>query len=219
MLEVEGHQLERVFVVDDDPLSREIYAETLEDAELTPIPANGSYSSVDELVDAGENFGVQAVLCDFHLAVGNYAAFDGARAVSQWYQRDIPALLCTNFGKAQVDEMRSWRQYIPVLLRPDQLEPESLHPSFGACIREMNGQYTIRRKPYRSLVYVVDRDDRAMYVQLPSWEQPSMVVDLLRSGVPEDIWELARPGRRLHAEVNIGAREMEELYFKGWEVE
>ncbi len=219
MLEIEGVEVSRVLVLDDDAGSREIYAELIEEADLEPILADGRYGEVDELLTFASSKGIDAALCDYHLAVGNYATFNGAQAASRWYQRTLPALLCTNFEKAQVDEMRCWRQHIPVLIRPEDLEPGSFYPSFRTCVREMKGEFLVSRRPFRSQVYVVDRDERAMYVQLPSWTEPSLVVDLLKAAVPQRVWNAATPGVRMHAAVNIGSSRSEELYFRDWELQ
>lgn len=217
MLSVEGTQVERILIVDDDAEAREIYADLVEEAGLQPILADGRYGELDELLDFAKTQRVHAALCDYHLAVGNYATFNGAQAASRWYDQALPALLCTNFEKAQVDEMRSWRRYIPVLVRPNDLEPANLKPSLAVCIREMSGDFTVPRRPFRSLLYVVDRDARAMYVQIPSWSEPTLVVDLLKDAIPPKIWSAAKPGARMHAWVNIGANRSEELYFEKWE--
>jgi len=219
MLSLEGREIERVFIVDDDAYARDIYAEYVEDAQLEPVIADGKYGEVDELLMQAKNANAQAIICDYHLSVGNYATFNGASAVAKWYCQSIPALLCTNFEKAQVDEMRIWRRQIPVLMRPDEFGSTSLVDGLQTCLRELLGQFKTERKPIRSLIYVVDRDDRAMYVQVPSWYEPATAVDLLETAVPPEIWSAATAGHRFHAMVNIGATRMEELYFMDWELQ
>lgn len=218
MLSLEGRDIDRVLIVDDDPGAREAYAGHVEDARLDPVLADESYGSVEALLKKAEDSKAQAIVCDFHLSVRNYATFDGASAVARWYERSTPALLCTNFEKAQVDEMRCWRHRIPVLMRPDEFDSNAFIDGIRACLREFRGEYLVTRKPFRTMVRVVDRDERAMYVQVPAWYEPSTAIDLLESAVPAHVWAAATPDRRFHAKVNIGATRMEELYFKDWEL-
>lgn len=217
MLSLEGREIERVFIVDDDASARDNYAEFVEDAQLEAVVADGTYGKVEELLGQAKDANAQAIICDYHLSVGNYATFNGASAVAQWYQQSIPALLCTNFEKAQVDEMRKWRPQIPVLMRPNEFGSTSLVNGLQICLKELLGQFRTERKPFRSLIYVVDRDDKAMYVQVPSWYEPATAIDLLETAVPPEIWRSATAGHRFHAMVNIGATRMEELYFTDWE--
>ncbi|ESQ07898.1 MAG: response regulator [Thiohalocapsa sp. PB-PSB1] len=218
MLSLEGRDIDRVLIVDDDPEARELYAAYVEDARLEPVLAEERYNSVEQLLKTADDASAQAIVCDFHLSVRNYASFDGASAVARWYERSTPALLCTNFEKAQVDEMRRWRHQIPVLMRPDEFDSDAFIDGIRACLKEFRGEYRLTREPFRTLVRVIDRDERAMYVQVPGWYEPSTAIDLLKVAVPSAVWAAAAPDRRFHAKVNIGATRMEELYFKDWEL-
>jgi len=62
------------------------------------------------------------------LKVKTYATFNGAELVASLYDRKLPAILCTRFEFADLDEIRPYRQRIPALLRPDELDVDfALH--------------------------------------------------------------------------------------------
>ena len=43
------------------------------------------------------------------------------------------------------------------------------------------------------------------------------MVRIDNDGIPEEILKLSQPGKRFHAEVNIGAKNQEDLFFVSWE--
>jgi hypothetical protein len=91
---------------------------------------------------------------------------------------------------------------------------------FQKCIDEYGGTFEITRRPWRTLVRVVElRDDpgqKAAYVVVPAWE-PEKRVRIPASALPEDFFEKTGEGKRVHAQVNIGAETYSDLYFDDWE--
>ena len=71
---------------------------------------------------------------------------------------------------------------------------------------------------WRTLVRVddVDRENGVMHVIVPPWSTEERV-PIAMSDVPREIWELAEPDRRFHAEVNTGAEKVDDLRFTLWE--
>ena len=220
-LKLNGKEIERVQIVDDDPMVRAAYKYPVEELQLEPILAEGPLPVLDQFITDTLR-GADAAILDHQLRARNYANFNGAESVARLYQEGFPAVLCTTWADAKIDEMRRFRRFIPVILRPDELEPDSLVHGFERCIEEFNGRYRPSRKPWRSLIRVEDVDDDEwrgfLFVVIPGWD-PNEVIRLRRNDVPGDIRERIEAGaRRFHAHVNIGAETHEELFFEDWEV-
>lgn len=76
-------------------------------------------------------------------------------------------------------------------------------------------QYT---KLWRTLVRVASITEDKCYVILPGWNvRETICLDL--NNIPKDIQPLLFPGKRFHAQVNIGAENKEDLKFENWEKE
>ncbi len=97
-------------------------------------------------------------------------------------------------------------------------------PWLHACQNGKCGNYTKEGvetleldDPPRTLVRVVEIDDSTCQVVLPGFDGARQHIPLSRSQVPPDIWALFQPGKRLHARVNIGAADIEDLVFFSWE--
>ncbi len=220
-LTISGREIRRVWIIEDDPYARESYAYPLEELGALPMPANDMpMNSADEFVHSLDQQS-DAVLCDYHLGKRNYATFNGDAIVAGCYGLHIPAVLCTRFPE-DVDCLRRLRRSIPSLIRPEDLEPETIRRGFHSCIGEFNEHFEPHRKPFRTLVRIeeVDLDGPIglVYIVLPG-RKPKEVLKLTLDNLPEDIRPLVEPGRRLHAHVNIGASQHDELYFEAWEPE
>jgi len=136
------------------------------------------------------------------------------------YQNQFPAVLCTRYEQANIDEMRRHRRYIPVLLRPDELNPDSIVKGLEACIREFNNQYPTSRKPWRTLIRVddIDAENGYFYVIVPAWDQ-NQIIRIQMKDVPEFVQERLAIKSRFHALVNIGTDYHQDIYFDQWEPE
>jgi hypothetical protein len=64
----------------------------------------------------------------------------------------------------------------------------------------------------------VDRERELFYVILPGW-RGNEKVRLNFDDLPGSIKPLIEKGKRLHAQVNLGADHFRDLYFDAWEVE
>lgn len=207
-----------VFVIDDDKSVRKSYELVIRDLSLPvalqegPLPALSNYI---ELVCRE----AQAVLCDHHLRLAGYSPFNGAPLVAGLYQRGLPALLCTRWYEAAIDEIRSVREFIPVILRPGELTPEAVEEGLRLCSAEISGKFRPERRPWRNLVRIeaLDFDDGHddVFVVVPGWRSQE-VVRIRSRDFPVGYKERLRPGLRLYAEINLGAETNEELYFRHW---
>ena len=73
-------------------------------------------------------------------------------------------------------------------------------------------------KLWRSLVRVDSFDTYSgiVFVIVPAWSS-SKKIGIKISSIPEEIFPKLLEGSRLHAMVNIGTEQIEDLHFKNWE--
>ncbi len=222
MLEVSGHQIETVAIVDDDPASRSSLAMCVEASPLSPFLVRGP---LVELEDAHRliQSEAQGCICDHQLqAKGPYAHFHGAALAAWNNQHALPSILCTQyFGKdAQMPLIRAHLKNLPVLCTPEQLEePEDIVEAFKACASELNGLFSPTRRSWRTQVVVeaLDPNDRTVSVSLPAWQ----VDDSIRvriDDVPGILRDKMKVGYRSFVRANIGATQRELLYID-WQTE
>jgi hypothetical protein len=219
-LQLADISIDRVYIIDDDPNAREAYAYSVEDLNLQAVLAEGPLPALGEFIEHTRN-SAEAAICDYKLNIRNYAAFDGAQSVTLLYQSQFPVILCTRYEIASIDEMRPYRRYIPVLLKPDELSPDNLIQGFERCIGEFRGEFRPQRRPWRTLVRVdsVDYERSNLYIVVPGWDL-NQVVSLHLDDVPPIVREcVSRNQDRFHASVNIGAEGYEDLYFEAWETD
>jgi hypothetical protein len=216
-LKVLNRTIETVAIVDDQPEARESYEFSVIDAQLSPVLEEGPLPDLGRYQEVIRER-ADALLCDHRLRVRAYASFDGAELVARCYEQGFPAVLCTRYQDAVPYEIRAYRERIPVLLEPSDLDPATLLKAFRDVVKELVEGPGPRRRAWRTQVHVVDVDDPLdlLLVELPGWHSPS-VVRLRLSQVPKNVRSLMRSCYRCHAKVNIGAEEAHELYFKDWE--
>jgi hypothetical protein len=114
--------------------------------------------------------------------------------------------------------MRRFRRFIPVLMKPNELNPSSLVKGFEICINEFTDKYSVHRKPWRTLVRVDDLDEENgyIYVIVPAWD-PNQIIRIKKSDLPVNLIEKLGRKSRFHALVNVGAEFHQEIYFDNWE--
>lgn len=213
--------IERVEIVDDDPDARDAYRYNLIDMQLVPVLADKpKYNDLNEFVSIIRTES-QAAICDYHLSTRNFASFSGGETVAELYRHQFPAILCTRFYRSDLDNLRPLMPYIPVLLAPNDLEPETIEQGFRSCIEEFNGQFRPSRQPWRTLIRIEDYDKsrRVLHVVIPAWDA-KQTVGLQIQDVSGEVRKRIEAGQEhFHAQVNLGAETYEGLYFTGWESE
>ena len=125
-------------------------------------------------------------------------------------------MLCTTF--TDVTARRDYLRYIPALLKTSSPEPSVFIDAWARCLRELRGDFHPSRRPWRTLVRVEEVDNGYLYAIVPAWDVRKKIrID--SDGIPDELRRQAQPGKRFHAEVNIGAESHEELFFVSWEAE
>lgn len=208
------NNIENVMVIDDQPNVRESIAETVEDANFTAIIQNDSFTSLDSCIEKIRSQ-ANAAIIDRHLSQRNYANFDGIQVVKKVYNLFIPILLATSFSNADSFEIQEYKQYLPIILNPSQIEPETIRNGFKICQNEFAGNFLPERKPWRSLIRIeeISQDKKFVYIIVPSWSS-SEKIRLPISLFPHNLQNKKILGMRFFADVNIGAEDYKDLYFK-----
>ena len=159
-----------------------------------------------------------AAICDYNLRVKAYSTFNGAELAAEFYKAHFPALLCTKWHTAVIDEMRQFRRFIPSLVDPSKLDPTSIRMGIESCIREFVGDFVAVRRPWRTLVRIEDirksdQDNVFVYVVVPAWNS-NEVVKLPSSIIPTSVLQKLS-GIAPSCEGEPGAAGNEELFFGG----
>ena len=213
-------EIERILVVDDDAGAREGFGYPIEELGITPVSERGPITDLGRFVEAIPDR-AQAVICDYRLkAEGTYSSYNGDEVIAECYRRGIPGLLCTQYTDVAVEMNRRLLRYIPSLLRTSSPTPQDIGASLLRCQEEIAGSVHPARRPWRTLVRVRDAEEEAghCHVVVPAWDA-HQAIRLYFRDLPGDIRPCMTPESRLHAQVNIGARSFEEVYFDEWEPE
>lgn len=214
--------IEKIAIIDDDKSAAELTSLYVEDAGFEPLMVVGPVSSLDELTSYIIKQKVQGALCDHRLSHHGFANFYGASLVASLYERNIPAVLITQFVEIDKDvSIRKWRRKIPVLLSRDEADTKSIKNGIEYCEAELRGDVPIARKPHRALFVVTEKttegNENVIDIIIPSWN-PKRAVRLPLALVPSTLHENIRENVWLFAQCNIGAEKSEDLYFEGFEL-
>lgn len=218
-------EIHRVAIIDDDYIQAQTTGLNLEEANFEPviIQTEHPFERIEDLVTRLLQTESQAALCDHRLTPQGFATFNGAKFVARLYDLNVPSILITTFIDMDADEsIRRWRHKIPVLLdRDSAANPEILKRGLFESAGELRGEVSIERRPHRTLIRVTNIDketrEQMLDVIIPSWN-PKRAVRFPLSLVNTEIQENVQLGIRLFAQVNIGAEDPQELYFRNFEM-
>lgn len=221
-LSIEGREISRVFLIDDDPDVREGYDGILYDLNVRKEEVT-KIRNVAELIKFSDWH--DGYVCDFQLTNTMYSPINGDVIVSSLYEKKIPAVLCSRNAE-MVSSVRSLRHSIPCILDARDLNGDNVVAAFSTCIKEFSGTFSRQRKPWPALVrienIVISGDGFArVAVVVPGWDPQTMIeidvyphqqefyqlmVDTLNGG---DIF-------RAMAKVNLDAEGLKDIYIKDW---
>jgi CheY-like chemotaxis protein len=215
--QIRGKIFDQTLIIDDQPDAREVFAETLEDVELTPVPVDGPLADLDTCLQATMSGPATAAVCDQFLHHKNYARFEGTQLLKLFYENCFPAVLCTQYDEL-IDDIRSFRRWIPSLQRPSEMDGDHFVAGVEECLTEFSGEFRPYREPWQTLVRIVENrpDEKRFFVEIPAWS--STIVPLRYTGVPEFVTSRLAEDWRCRAQVNLGAEGLHELYVCEWEV-
>jgi hypothetical protein len=219
MLTIEDRTISTVGVVDDDAGARESYGLLLQDANVVPSGETGPLGTLADFISQAKTR-MDAVLCDHHLRIHNYSTFDGAQLAAALYEINVPAVLCTRWEDAQLDLIRPYRDRVPALLQLEDLNPDSFVDALKLTVRELQGDFSTERRPWRTQVHIADvgtdEQKEFFYVDLPGWTSDK-VIRLRKAILPPGLVDQLEIDARWHAKVNVGSEDSWELYFRDWE--
>ena len=218
--QIENKTFSRVSIIDDDREARDSYEYPIEELGLKVVPEAGPLNNLQRYVQVLPTQ-ADAVLCDFHLRKkGNYANFNGDELVAACYRGSFPAVLCTSYTDVDIISLRSRRRFIPVLLKPRDLNPDNIANGFRQCIQEFKGKFQPSRRPWRTLVRVeeVEAERGYFYVIISGWSSREKI-SVSFDNLPRNFRSLVEQQKRLHAQVNVGAENPDDLYFDSWEAD
>lgn len=216
MWNIDGASINAVAVVDDDPDGRSSMEWVLSDAALATKTIDGPLDSLEgaeKLVFDGAD----ALICDHHLSIRNYAGFTGAQLVARSTRAGRLAVLCTKFIGTELDEIRPLMADLPVVRRPDELnEPDELYWALKTCAEEIRGNPAPERKIWRAQLVVERSEPDGIDVSFPSWPLDE-AIRIRLSDIPATMHARLEPGFRTYAFVNLGATSSDQLYVSRWE--
>ncbi|RKZ54095.1 MAG: hypothetical protein DRR16_00875 [Candidatus Parabeggiatoa sp. nov. 3] len=220
LLTMNEKPIKKVAVVNDTATNRDEMAESLIEIGLEPIIQTSRLNSIEDCITTVMNQAEAAIL-EHHFKSDYYANFRGAEVVAQLYRQHFPSLLVTAWAEADRDNIHPFRRHIPVLIRSNQAEPESIIGGFEQCLNEFKNSYSSERKPWRTLVRIEevhqDSEKTMVYAMVPAWN-PRQVVKFPLSLFPMNLQASVEPEARFLAKVNIGATHYDELYFTDFNI-
>lgn len=220
-LNIYGREIRRIHVIDDDPMVRDSYLETVADMGMIGVAVTEPISDVEALF-AGIDLATDGIIFDYQLNSTKYSQCNGDTYGVAAYGKRIPFIISSHF---QPLSMGGRRRFIPKAVHIDHLEPASVQEAFELCVQEYSGNFTIHRKPVRTLVRIegLERIGASckLNVVVPNWN-PSTGIQIRidsqslpnLSELEEELHEAGEA--RLTAEVNTGATDLNELYFFNW---
>ncbi|WP_162942730.1 hypothetical protein [Cryobacterium soli] len=206
-------------LVDDDPFVRQSLRYQVEFADLESVEEIGpQLGTLPDFLKLPRH--ADAAISDYKLSPGGYAAFNGAELVSAWHRDNFPALLCTRYDRAEIARIRPHLRWIPVLMAPDDLNPDSLMEGLEACLFELEGNFRPVRRPWRAQVHFVEEDPEyagSFFVELPAWQRDEVFAVKIKD-LPAALGRSVKPGFRCYAQANLGSEDIDEIYLCEWEV-
>lgn len=208
----------RIAIVDDEPDDAETAKLELSNDGFDSVIISGDHHFYrpEELANVIESQ-ADVAICDHRLRPGGLADFDGAELAATLFERNIPALLITQYYMDSDVSIRRWRRKVPVLMKRAEVDPLKVREGLSRCRAEIGGHPPKDRKPYEALVHVdevrKESGENVIDVMVSNWD-PHQAVRLPISLVPSNLRQSISSGVWLLATVNVGAERPEDLYFE-----
>lgn len=213
---IDNKIINNVCIIDDNADARYVWSLVIVDSKLNPIQQDKRVTNINDYIPILQKF--DAIVTDHHLKTGNYFPVNGAEIVSMCYDFKIPSILVTRYDDENImDEVHRYRDKIPVILTQENYDTDTLRHGLEICINEFNGKLIQERKLWRTYIRADDVDKTHAYLSIPAWN-PHKIVSINRNLIPHKVSEKLQPDTKLFAQVNIGASDAIDLYFKNWEL-
>lgn len=213
--------LNTIAIVDDNMQNAEALSVNVETCGSKAITFVEDFSDLDALIKKVMEKS-NGVLCDHRLGYGTPATFSGAKAVASWYDHQFPAILVSEYTDLDMyTTIRKYRRKIPVAIPRDTISKKNLIEGFIICLNEIKNHLPPYRKPRRALVRIVgtsvDSNIDIVEAFIPQWNLHKAVrfpLSLFGNVKKDDI----KPNMLFIADINIGARDTQELFFENFEL-
>ena len=218
-----------VAVVDDIRDYAETAAGFAEEAGLAPSiisETDGTFQTTQQLLERVRSAGCSTVICDHRLSQTQFASFTGAEFVSKLYQEMIPGVLVSTFSAIDGDtSIRLHRAHVPSLISRGELDPDRILRGLQRCAAELAGHIAPERQPRRTLVRIqdvsMDSDTPVVEAILHSWVPDQAIrfpLTVIEDPQIRNVLTRNFSGElRLYAQVNVGCRDDNELFFRAFE--
>lgn len=209
-----------VAVIDDQPEVRKGYGYTIQNVGLQPSLQEGPLPETVKETGSLIAGTASAAICDYRLSSRAYAKFKGAELAANLYKRKLPALLCTQYERAEVYQITPFRRWIPVILSPRDVNEQTLIDGLRECLAELNGMIRVDRRPWRTLIHFLSEDEDhpgEYFAEIPGWAL-DQIIRIPLSSLPPEIRERVEPDYRCFAHVNLGAESDIDLFVCDWEL-
>lgn len=207
-----------VTIIDDDPEDREDLMDQLRDHGIEPRAVVGHYGKdINRLVADVLAIGSTFVICDHRLQTKNLASFNGSKVIRRLGMSKQPAMLLTMFQSNNRLELRQERAEMPVVVSRHDFDVDRLGAYAEICRREFADNPVDQRRPHRSLIGI--RDIRSNHglteldVVVPNWRPDESIILPVECVAPDLIASL-EAGDYLLGDVNVGAEDEDDLYFR-----
>ena len=218
--------IDRVRLIDDNPDVRGLYRYAVEDMDLNPDEIDGPLGDLPNFLKSFDH-SRDAVISDFHLKSSNYSSFNGDELVMQLYKQHLPVVMCTRYADVLPEQVRARRRYIPVILKSDEINSDSLSHGFDLCAKEFAGIYLPSRRPWQAVVRVEGVERLAgnilrLNIVIPGWDlHTALSFDIPTTESNGALNYLANLNQHdeaisLFASVNLGAEKADDVYIDEW---
>ncbi|POF32860.1 hypothetical protein [Roseibium marinum] len=207
-----------VTIVDDDPEDREDLMDQLRDHNIEPRAVDGRYGSdIDRLIADVRATGSPFVICDHRLQIKNLASFNGSSVIKALGLSKHPAMLLTMYQSTNRLELREARADVPVVVSRHDFDVSQLGTYAEICRREFANDPVDARRAHRTLIGIkgINRtyNHTELYVTIPNW-RPDDAIILPVACIASDLVPQLEVGDYLLGDVNVGAKEEDDLFFK-----
>jgi hypothetical protein len=207
-----------VAVADDNVSYRQQRSQLITIAGLDPVPLEGKYPTVKDMIAEIKKKKATALVCDHKLSEGSYAGFQGVEAVASLYGTAIPGILVTDYVDSDLPSITKYRRKVPVLIRGTDMRAKGIVSAINAWEQEVfNNDIPVQRRPRRAVVMVDDVSPgvqgRMLTVFVPRWREHEAIA-ISEELIPEQLRGSIRKGAVLTANVNTDAEHREDLFFE-----